>query len=414
MTPPLNSPKIIAFVSWHNYLDQTNGASISTRALLLALAMRGWRVITFCGPAFDRFEPSLCQYLDRHADLSQVVHKSFRDKNLEFSLSRFMDGTIRSLAFTPSPWNTRVDTSLKYVRAFLGQYCSILEIERPDVVLTYGGFPFKNQLLYTAHDYGAKTSVLLQNFGYTSFAFFIPADVTIVPSLFSREEYKGSIGLKTVNIPPVIDFEPFRKVADIPQNERQALVFVNPSANKGVYWFARIAKELWKKRPDIPILVVEGSFGREILANSIFGLEEVGNISFMSNTLNPEDFYKKARVIIVPSFFNESYVRVVAEATAAGVPVVASNRGALPETVGDAGLILDIPQIYQPQTTLLPSAEEVQEWIVAIVKLWDDCSFWQTMSALGRERVERLWNEESVIDRYEEVLTNLILTSNER
>lgn len=234
---------------------------------------------------------------------------------------------------------------------------------------------------------------------------------TIVPSLFSREEYKGSIGLETVNIPPVIDFEPFRNIADIPQNERQALVFVNPSANKGVYWFVRIAKELWKKRPDIPILVVEGSSGREILANPIFGLEEVGNISFMSNTLNPEDFYKKARVIIVPSFFNESYARVVAEAMAAGVPVVASNRGALPETVGDAGLILDIPRIYQPQTTLLPSAEEVQEWIAAIVKLWNDASFWQTMSAKGRERVERLWNEESVIDRYEEVLTKLILTN---
>ena len=356
----MESPKKIAFVSWHNYLDQTYGASISTRALLLALAMRGWQVMTFCGPTFDRFEPSLCQYLDRHADLSQVVHKSFRDRSLDFSLSRFMDGTIRSLTFTPSPWNTRVETSLKSVRTFLGQYRSILEVERPDVVLTYGGFPFKNQLLYTAHEYGAKTCVLLQNFGYTDLAFFIPADVTIVPSLFSREEYKGSIGLETVNIPPVIDFEPFRNIADVPQNERQALVFVNPSANKGVYWFVRIAKELWKKRPDIPILVVEGSSGREILANPIFGLEEVGNISFMSNTLNPEDFYKKARVIIVPSFFNESYARVVAEAMAAGVPVVASNRGALPETVGDAGLILDIPQCYQPQTTLLPSAEEVQ------------------------------------------------------
>ncbi|MGN1200529.1 MAG: glycosyltransferase, partial [Thermoguttaceae bacterium] len=266
-------------------------------------------------------------------------------------------------------------------------------------------------LLYTAHDYGAKTCVLLQNFGYSNIEFFIPADLTIVPSLFSRDEYKRSIGLETVNIPPVIDFEPFRDVADVPQKERQALVFVNPSANKGVYWFVRLAKELWKKRLDIPILVVEGSSGREILANPSFGLEEVGNISFMSNTQNPEDFYKQARVIIVPSFFNESYARVVAEAMAAGVPVVASNRGALPETVGDAGLILDIPQIYQPQTTILPSAEEVQEWLAAIVRLWDDAFFWQTMCALGRERVERLWNEESVIDRYEEVLTKLILTN---
>ena len=95
----MESPKKIAFVSWHNYLDQTNGASISTRALLLALAMRGWRVMTFCGPTFDRFEPSLCQYLDRHADLSQVVHKSFNERNLKFMLSRFMDGRIRSLSF---------------------------------------------------------------------------------------------------------------------------------------------------------------------------------------------------------------------------------------------------------------------------------------------------------------------------
>ena len=240
----MESPKKIAFVSWHNYLDQTNGASISTRALLLALAMRGWRVMTFCGPTFDRFEPSICQYWDRHADLSQVVHKSFNERNLKFMLSRFMDGRIRSLSFTPSAWNTRVETSLKSVRTFLGQYCRILEVERPDVVLTYGGFPFKNQLLYTAHDYGAKTCVLLQNFGYSSLSFFIPADLTIVPSLFSRDEYKRNIGLETVNIPPVIDFEPFRDVADIPQKERQALVFVNPSANKGVYWFVRLAKEL--------------------------------------------------------------------------------------------------------------------------------------------------------------------------
>ena len=95
----MESSKKIAFVSWHNYLDQTNGASISTRALLLALAMRGWRGMTFCGPTFDRFEPSLGQYLDRHADLSQVVRKSFNERNLKFMLSRFMDGMIRSLSF---------------------------------------------------------------------------------------------------------------------------------------------------------------------------------------------------------------------------------------------------------------------------------------------------------------------------
>ncbi len=43
----------ILFVSWHFYLDQSNGASISTRELLRALAARGWEASTFCGPTVD-------------------------------------------------------------------------------------------------------------------------------------------------------------------------------------------------------------------------------------------------------------------------------------------------------------------------------------------------------------------------
>ncbi|MBQ2788620.1 MAG: hypothetical protein IJE97_03220 [Thermoguttaceae bacterium] len=33
----------ILFASWHWRLDRSNGASITTRATLLALARRGWR-----------------------------------------------------------------------------------------------------------------------------------------------------------------------------------------------------------------------------------------------------------------------------------------------------------------------------------------------------------------------------------
>ena len=48
----------ILFASWHWYLDQSNGASITTRETLLALARRGWDVKTFCGAATDFFTPS--------------------------------------------------------------------------------------------------------------------------------------------------------------------------------------------------------------------------------------------------------------------------------------------------------------------------------------------------------------------
>jgi glycosyltransferase involved in cell wall biosynthesis len=53
-----------------------------------------------------------------------------------------------------------------------------------------------------------------------------------------------------------------------------------------------------------------------------------------------EALYKGASVLVLPSF-NEGFGLPVLEAMAVGVPVIASNRGALPEVLGDAGLLID-------------------------------------------------------------------------
>jgi glycosyltransferase involved in cell wall biosynthesis len=56
------------------------------------------------------------------------------------------------------------------------------------------------------------------------------------------------------------------------------------------------------------------------------------------------DFYRSVDVVVVPSQptrgWVEQFGRVVAEAMASGRPVVATNTGALPEVVGDAGLLV--------------------------------------------------------------------------
>lgn len=50
--------------------------------------------------------------------------------------------------------------------------------------------------------------------------------------------------------------------------------------------------------------------------------------------------YETARMLVLPSF-NEGFGLPALEAMTLGVPVVASNRGALPEVVADAGLLVD-------------------------------------------------------------------------
>jgi glycosyltransferase involved in cell wall biosynthesis len=50
--------------------------------------------------------------------------------------------------------------------------------------------------------------------------------------------------------------------------------------------------------------------------------------------------YEGARLLVLPSF-HEGFGLPVLEAMSLGIPVVTSNRGALPEVVGDAGLTVD-------------------------------------------------------------------------
>jgi glycosyltransferase involved in cell wall biosynthesis len=55
---------------------------------------------------------------------------------------------------------------------------------------------------------------------------------------------------------------------------------------------------------------------------------------------NRRELYDGARLLVQPSF-EEGFGMPVLEAMTVGVPVVAANRGALPEVLGDAGLLVD-------------------------------------------------------------------------
>ncbi len=54
-----------------------------------------------------------------------------------------------------------------------------------------------------------------------------------------------------------------------------------------------------------------------------------------------------------------------------GIPALCSDRGALPEVVGDRNLVLPIPQRFTPATRAIPTPEETEDWLAALVALWD-------------------------------------------
>ena len=54
-----------------------------------------------------------------------------------------------------------------------------------------------------------------------------------------------------------------------------------------------------------------------------------------------------------------------------GVPVVASDRGALAELVADSSVKLPIPKRFTPTGGKDPTLEELRPWLDAILALWD-------------------------------------------
>jgi hypothetical protein len=84
---------------------------------------------------------------------------------------------------------------------------------------------------------------------------------------------------------------------------------------------------------------------------------------------------QQARVLAYPNHYAETFCIAAAEAQAAGCPVVTSALGALPETVGQAGICIR----GDPRT---PGYQ--QAFVDACVALLTDESRWQRLSEQGR------------------------------
>ena len=157
----------------------------------------------------------------------------------------------------------------------------------------------------------------MHNFAYQNAAFFQSVDAVLVPSRFAQAHYRRTLGLESAPLPGPWDWTRVR----CSQVHGRYVTFVNAQPDKGVFVFARIAAELARRRPDIPLLVVEGRGTAGWLQRTGLDLGALGNISVMANTPDPRDFYQVSRLVLMPSLWWESFARVAAEGLINGIPV---------------------------------------------------------------------------------------------
>jgi glycosyltransferase involved in cell wall biosynthesis len=149
------------------------------------------------------------------------------------------------------------------------------------------------------------------------------ARLVITVSEFSRREIRDVLGVDAQVIPNGVD-ERFKPG----EPKDYALVVGTKIARKNLKALAALAAH--------GIEVVSAGSSRGYMRAEATHIRELGYV--------PDDelpkLYAGARVLLMPSLY-EGFGLPCLEAMASGTPVVAANRGALPETCGDAALVVE-------------------------------------------------------------------------
>ena len=142
-----------------------------------------------------------------------------------------------------------------------------------------------------------------------------------------------------------------------------------------------------ERRPETPDLVIAGAMamsGSQMLSrvNSTRSLD--ARVKFAGYVTEAERLHllSTASLLVIPSV-EEGFGIPALEAMTIGLPVVASNRGALPEVIGDAGILVD--------------PEDVRALASAIERVLTDEHVRRSLSEKGIQQAER-FNWESSAD----------------
>ncbi len=380
------SPRRVLHYSRFFYFDDSNGAAIANRSLMGSLAGHGLIVEAISGAISDGGST-----VDLVGPCSMLTNSSIRLESQGVAVT-IPPGGLRSYREPDEAERVQVLRLLD----------DCFDCYKPEILVTYGGDPLTAEVSSRARHRGIATVFTLHNFAYRHPPVFANVDIVLVPSSFAAGFYHETLGIDSNILPYSVD----NRRIFVERHERKYFTFVNPSLEKGVYAFARIADELGERRPDIPVLVVESRGTEATVAACGLELRDHGTVHFMAHTADPRDFWSVTKVCLMPSLWWENQPLVAIEAMVNGIPVIGSDRGGIPETLGGAGIVLPLPDRITQATRMLPTAEEVEPWVEAVIRLWDDAEFYEEHRRRALAEARR-WDPEVLEPKYVEFFRDL-------
>ncbi len=196
-------------------------------------------------------------------------------------------------------------------------------------------------------------------------------------------------------IPNGINTDLFYPIPEI-QREKNRIIVTNSADTplKGLFFLLQSIAEISKTR-DIKLIVVGTPKKNGQVIHLIKNLG-IGRLVKFTGRISHEEFvrqYARASVAVVPSIY-EGFGLPAGEAMACATPLISTTGGALPEVVGDAGI-------------LVPPADPAA-LTRAILQVLDHPEFAQTLGKAGYRRVQNHLTWKAAAQKTVQVYRNVI------
>jgi len=257
-------------------------------------------------------------------------------------------------------------------------YCPLIEsikmVNKPRIVCFYGITPPDFALTHRAKILLERSLFGLFLLGY--------ADLVCVNSNFIKTEMLGFFGnefSKPIRVLPL--FADLRKYTPGPKSEyllrqlkaSRILLFVGRvTNNKRIDVLIRAMPIVREHCPGAKLVIVGDWTSSEEYRKTKRFLEDLAkennikeNIIFTGSVKDTVPYYRTADLFVTASE-HEGFCMPIVEAMACGTPVIAANTSAIPETVGDGGLLFspgNHMELAQQIIRLLSSEEERRFWV---------------------------------------------------
>lgn len=406
------TPLRIALLSYRSH-PEVGGQGVYVRSLSRALAERGHKVTVFSGQPYPVLDPPVQLRCVPSLDLYRQDDPFRRPKRSEFR------GTIDVLeygAMCTGSFPEPLTFSLRVANALL------VEAENFDVVhdnqtLGYGLLRIARRLplvttvhhpisidrrLALADATDRKRRIGLRR--WYSFVRMQARVARLLPSIVSvstssRDELIADFGVspeRIAVIPNGVDTDLFRPLDLEREPGHIVTIASSDQPSKGLDQLVEAVAKLATERQVRLSVVGKGGLGRSFRkAVARFGIGGLVTATGRVSGLDLVDVLNRAEVAVVPSLY-EGFSLPAVEAMAAGTPLVATTGGALPEVVGEAGLLVrpgDAGALAQ-----------------AISALLDDPARRQELSRKGRNRAERdcSWHSTAadLVEHYRRVIAS--------